>query len=185
MKKNETDRDVLERRAQALARTRTEQRARGQDVALFERQNVRYAIDASYVTEVARVIAPTPLPLTASYWLGLSSLHGELLGVVDLPRLLVDAPASASDGEHDENDQRLVLVIGRERSEFALLIDRVLEGRSLGDDLVPLGSHESGSARGLLGGATADGVRLVVAEALIADSRLFLSREDSDHPQPL
>lgn len=184
MKQDETCRAVLERRAQALARSRTEQRTRGREVALFERQSVRYAIDARYVTEVARVIAPTPLPLTASYWLGLSSLHGELLGVVDLPRLLVEGPSDGAEGEHDENEQRLVLVIGREHGEFALVIDRVLEGRSLGDDLVPLGSHESGSARGLLGGATVDGVRLVVAEALIADPRLFLAREDTDQPQP-
>ena len=108
-----------------------------------------------------------------------------LLGIVDLPRLFADA----ADGgrmatEIDEDTQVLVLVLGKAHAELGLLIDEVLEGRTLGADVVPVGAHESGTARGLIGGATGDGVRLIVAEALMNDPRLFLEREQEDQPQP-
>ena len=182
---DEKQRTILRQRAALLATTRKKVGADGLNFALFARQGMHYAIDARYVREVARVIAPTALPLTADHWIGISSLHGELLGIVDLPRLLADA----TDGgrvatEIDEDTQTLVLVLGKAHGELGLLIDEVLDSRALGDDVVPVGAHESGSSRGLIGGATADGVRLIVAEALMNDPRLFLEREHKNQPQP-
>lgn len=181
---DEKQRAVLQRRAELLAVMREKAEHAGLSVALFARRGTHYAIDARYVREVAHVIAPTALPLTADHWLGISSLHGELLGIIDLSRLLADTPDRGPVATEIDDDTRvLVIVIGKERGELGLLIDEVLESRTLGDDLIPVGTHESGATRGLVGGATADGVRLLVAEALLGDPRLFLAREHHDQPQ--
>ena len=125
MMHDESQRAVLEQRAQALARPRKEQHALADDaraLALFERGGNVYGIARAAVFEVARVLPPTPLPRSPRYWLGVTSLHGELLALVDLPVLLGGAAAEASvpvaiDDESDDEavDGLLVLVLGTGR----------------------------------------------------------------------
>ena len=179
MTDQERDQSVLRERARVLAQPRARRDVRTlstQACAIFERHGIAYAIDASYVRQVVRVLAPTPLPLTDPCWRGLTSLHGELLGIVDLP-LLLDATGEAARGERSADGElilrtQLVMVIGRERDELGLVIDALLQARALADDVVPLSGTEGSVATALLTGATPDGVRVVRIESLLADSRL-------------
>lgn len=172
---------ILAERAKKLAAPQRGRSARlnGHSAALFARGGVAYAIETAYVLQVVRVLAPTPLPLTHPCWRGLTTLHGELLAVLDLPRLLEDDPADlltvGSAREDGELETLLVMVIGRDRPEFGLLLDALLEAREL-EQVVPLASREGGT--GLLRGATADGVRVVEAELLLADPRLSLATSE-------
>jgi chemotaxis signal transduction protein len=79
---------ILEERARALARPRRTQREERGTLAVFERHGVRYAIAPRFVYEVARAPWPTALPRSERHWLGVTSLHGELLAVADLAVLL-------------------------------------------------------------------------------------------------
>src|SRR5262245_3959760 len=78
----------LAERARELAKPRVERRLEERALAVFERAGTRYAIEPRFVFEVARAPSPTPLPRSAAHWLGLTSLHGELMAVADLPALL-------------------------------------------------------------------------------------------------
>ena len=182
---------VLRERARRLAQPRAERSLRtlsSQACAIFERNGIAYAIDATYVRQVVRVLAPTPLPLSDPWWRGLTSLHGELLGVLDLPLLLDPAskappPLGAERGPDGELalSTQLVMVIGRERHDFGLIIDALLQGRALAAEVVPL-SGSDGSTATLLQGATSDGVRVVRIESLLADPRLSLTNQPSSAP---
>jgi chemotaxis signal transduction protein len=180
MNPEERDHAVLAERARALARPHR-QAQREQRYTLFERCGIQYAIEPQFVFELARVLAATPLPRAAPHWLGVTSLHGELLAVADLSVLLggsnrerAQRAEGDSDGdEHAEADPRLVLVLGGERRELALLIDAALEATVLSHELSAVPPSDDSGAQLVLG-TTREGIRVVAGEALLADPRLFL-----------
>jgi len=184
---DDRDRDLLTQRAAQLARPHAAVDASAREArapfAIFERSGVRYAIHPRFVFEVSRVLAPTPLPLAAPHWVGVSSLHGELLAVADLAVMLghgAPQPLGESVG-HDadaaERRSSLVLVLGGARRELALLIDRVHEARPLLETLTRVPAGESASQ--LLAGTTGDDVRVLRGDALLADPRLTIQANQS------
>lgn len=170
------NRTLLERRAEALARARAEPISDARSYALFERAGETHAIEMRYVVEVARVPEPTPLPLAAAHWLGLTSLHGELLAVAELGPLLTEGsgPGAASSGV----DPLLVLVLGTERAEFALAIDLL---RDLGRREEPQRQVGGSSTSALVVGALSDGARVLDGAALLADPRLTIALHHPTH----
>jgi chemotaxis signal transduction protein len=162
------DDEILRNRARVLARSRSESKRVEQLRMSFERGDTRYAIDKHLVREVARVPVPTPLPLSAAHWSGLTSLHGHLLAVCDLPPLLAESPPEASVND----DALLVVVIGEREAELALRIDRlvdVYEGGALHSV-----EGESRDGANIVLGALDDGTRVIDGVALLADPRLTL-----------
>jgi chemotaxis signal transduction protein len=179
---DDEERGVLQQRATALARVRSEALPEQQAYALFERAGARHVIEKRFIVEVARVPPPTPIPLSPAHWLGVSSLHGELLAVADLTPLLEEgARASASGASADALDEPLlVLVLGLERREFALAIDMLLD---LGSASVVLSRHAGGpSASPLVLGALSDGAAVLDGSALLCDPRLTIQAPLSTHP---
>ena len=170
----EDELSVLAERARQLARPRID--ARQDDTpkyALFERHRQRYAIEPQYVFAVARAPEPTPLPNAAPYWSGVSSVHGELLPVVELSALLDQSAPVAEPGPLSETPNScLLLVLGRERREFGVTIDALLDANALGSELVPT-PYGDPSAQ-LVAGSAHDGTRVVRGDALLGDPRLFL-----------
>jgi len=176
------DREVLDRRARLLARPRLGgmHAEATTPFAMFQRAGVRYAIHPRFVFEVSRVLAPTPLPLSEPHWLGISSLHGELLAIVDLAVLLgqeLSGPeAQGNEAEHDpdlaERRSSLVLVMGTERREFGLRVDAVLEAKPISEELARTPAGDP--AGQLLLGTTEEGVRVLRGEALLSDPRLTI-----------
>ena len=169
-------RSLLERRAEALARERARAQSEARTYALFERAGETHAVEMRYVIEVARVPEPTPLPLSPAHWLGVTTLHGELLAVADLPPLLSEdaAPGAASRGV----DPLLVLVLGIERAEFALAIDLL---RDLGRREEPQRQTAGSSTSALVVGALSDGARVLDGSALLADPRLTIAPNHTTH----
>jgi len=174
-------RRVLEARAQALARPRATAREAhaGRTIyATFERGGVVYAIDPAFVVRAAHVLEPTALPRAPGHWRGVTSLHGELLAVFDLPRLLGDdappLPEGVVEGDargDPEPARVLVLVLGAVRAELAIVVDAVGEARALADALALTPPTDGTTARLVLG-TTPDGVRILLADALLGDPRL-------------
>jgi purine-binding chemotaxis protein CheW len=178
---SDDERAILEQRARALARPREAGRhtRASTPFAMFERAGVTYALDSRFVFEVSRVLAPTPLPLSEPHWLGITSLHGELLALVDLAVLLGHATSTATEGELGEQDPELadrrswlVLVVGTDRREFGLRVDVVLEARPLSERLARAPASDPTSQ--LLVGTTAEDVRVLRGEALLSDPRLYM-----------
>jgi chemotaxis signal transduction protein len=177
MTSEEADRETLAVRARELARPRSEHQAQQiEKYALFERAGVRYAIESRFVFAVSHMLTPTPLPGAAPYWAGVSSVHGELLALVDLGVLLANgsdqAPIHGDAELDDEARTHLVLVLGTDKRELGLLIDAVLDTQSLSLDIARAASGDA--AAQLMVGTTRDGTQLVRGDALLADPRLYI-----------
>ncbi|HEX5661570.1 MAG TPA: chemotaxis protein CheW [Polyangiales bacterium] len=157
---------ILEQRARTLARPRSTLAERS-TLAVFERAGVRYAIDPRFVYEVARAPRPTALPRSERHWLGVTSLHGELIAVADLPVLLGDDAAT-----HAE-ESTLLLVLGVEARELAIEVDAVLE--PVRADVPRHEPPHTDAASSLIEGVTEDGLRVVRGERLLSDPRLTVN----------
>jgi len=183
MSGGQSDRELLARRAQLLARARTTVGASGaaQPLTRFRRGDASYAIERRFVVELATVLAPTPLPLTPPHWLGVTSLHGDMLALIELPTLLAETSSASSTVAASARGARLlIMVLGRERREFGVVIDAALDiATSLGDvaratsELLPTGR--------LVSGALADGTRIIDGDALLDDARMFLVEQSPNN----
>jgi chemotaxis signal transduction protein len=166
-------RQILELRTRALAEQRSAQRGTRVALATFERMGVRYAIHPRFVFEVARAPRPTALPRSERHWLGVTSLHGELIAVSDLALLLGAEGAPVSSQENV-----LLLVLGDTTRELALEIDAVLEPVSA--DVPRLEPPPGNLASSLIEGVTEDGLRVVRGDLLLSDPRLIVNRSSNE-----
>jgi twitching motility protein PilI len=80
----------------------------------------RWLIDLADTAEVIPAPAPAPVPLTRDWFLGVTSVRGNLYGVVDFHGFTGGAAAKTS--EHS----RLLLLADKYRIYSGLLVDRVL-----------------------------------------------------------
>lgn len=128
----------------------------------------RYGIEAPLVREVCPVPRLTPVPCTPAFVLGIMSLRGEVLSVIDLRRFLElpgDAPSRSGK----------VVVVGNDIVEIGLLADaidgvRTLPVAGLQGKLPTL----SGARERYLRGVTTDRTAVLDMEAILADDRLIV-----------
>jgi purine-binding chemotaxis protein CheW len=100
-------RELLERRARDLARTVEEppQPVRPLDVLLLDLAGERYAVEVDSVLEVVPAGSLTPVPCTPRFVLGLTTVRGRVLPVMDVARVL-----GIAGDEEDRRDSHVVLV---------------------------------------------------------------------------
>jgi purine-binding chemotaxis protein CheW len=162
---------ILERRARALAGTQDEARSETLEVATFELGSRTFALETRFLCRVVPPGEITPVPGTPGHLAGLVNLDGEVLTVFE-PRPWFGARAEAERG-----DQTRLLVLGRGRPEFGLLVDDVRDVRTMQADSIRKASAAlSESERSLLQGVTDDLVMLFDGAALLADGRLWIDQ---------
>src|SRR5689334_910486 len=61
--------------------------ASGEKFIVFFLDGELYAVSAAQVAEVVQMLAITPLPNVPEWLLGIANLRGEIISVVDLPKL--------------------------------------------------------------------------------------------------
>ena len=152
------DRELLERRARALARPPAQQsRDETIEVVTFRIAGERYAMQSREVLAVFALAALVPLPGATAPVAGVTVWRGNLLMLLDVRAMLGLSPAAL-------NDLRMVVVIGDARAAAGILVD-VLEGiASLprADFRAVEGTDRSTHARGISG----DGTILISGAAL-------------------
>jgi len=159
---------IMDARARALARVPAPPRRADTslEVVLFALGRERYAIEARFVREVARLVDFTPVPGTPDFIVGVTNLRGDVLALVDLRRFFGVAP-------QDLTDQSRAIVLGRDRVEFAILADAAHGLTDLAsDDLVPPAGEVSALGRSFLRGVTAEALLVLDGAALLAERRL-------------
>ena len=121
-----------------------------------------FAVEVRYAREVVVFDEYTVVPLAPPYLLGVASLRGNIMPVVDVRPLLGMAPAVAG---HEVR----VLVVERDGVKVGLLIDEVLglealDGPSLADD-----GHDPGAGHVIAGRLQREGgdVALLDVRALL------------------
>ncbi len=163
---------ILNERAQQLARVpkQTLDNSEVLEVVQFRLGGEMYAIGSEYVLELTFPNAITPIPHTEPHFVGVTNLRGEVTAVVDLGNLL---------GIPSEHEQRVqVLVLGRDRPEFAILVNGIEHVVSLRRDqlLDPIGV--AGSYRDLMIGCTKEGLIVLGGDALLRCEDLYVDQSE-------
>ena len=166
---------ILKSRAKALAREAPGERGAEEsiEVLAFLLASESYAIDLRHVGEVYPLKELTPLPGTPPFVLGITSVRGHILSVIDLKKFF-DLPAKGL------TDLNKVIIVGADSMEFGILADAILDTRSipLAEILPPLPTL-TGIRAEYLRGVTKD--RLVVLDAarIISDPRIIVHEDSS------
>jgi purine-binding chemotaxis protein CheW len=156
----DADREVLRRRAAALARVPA--RGRAQELVpmiVFELGRERYALDAAVVLQVTPLRELTPLPAAAAPLLGVTYWRGSVLTVFDVRGLLGVRVRGLSDLG------RLIVLEGHSH-DFGILADAATDVQDV--DLVALRALERrpGADDTLLRGITDDALLVLDEDAL-------------------
>ncbi len=172
--KDETQR-ILDERARLLARPLTDvtRDAPALTMIMFACHGERYAIETSYVRETVRSTGLTRVPGVPDWFVGIESVRGEMVAVVELGRFF-GAPAFAS-----SDAPSWLLVLGREDAEVAIRCNEILDVVLLPRDRIwaPPHAATADGRRDILG-VTDDAVVVLDANELLQDSRLFVEQNE-------
>jgi len=163
---------ILKARAQALA-----QQAPGEDMAghievvEFLLAYETYAIESRFVREVYPLEKLTPLPCTPAFVLGIVSVRGEMLSVIDLKKFF-DLP------EKGLTDLNKLIVLDSGSMRFGILADAITGVRQIPlADIQPSLPTLSGIRDEYLKGVTAGRTVVLDSEKLIADEKIVVQEQ--------
>jgi purine-binding chemotaxis protein CheW len=167
-----TTEPLLKRRADQLARVPvTHDSGDEVEVLMCQLRAEGYAVETRWLRALQWVSQITPVPCTPAYVLGIVSVRGEIVPVLDLGSMLGLGPRQA-ELEHDSGS-RPVLLLDLPGIRAGLVVDEVfgVERLALGELEPSLSGRDF--ARGLLGGATV----LLDLEQLFASGRFDVLEE--------
>lgn len=165
---------LMDDRARTLAKVPDESPDSSEilEVITFPLGAEQYALETRFVREVYRAGDITPLPGSPSFVIGLTNLRGEVLAVLDL-RQFFEVEKT------DESEHPQIVVLGRDRVEFGILVDDVYEVSTLRlEDILDAPGSVSGAARDYLRGVTKGALSVLDGEALLADERLYVDENE-------
>lgn len=165
---------ILEERARLLARPTERSSEQPQlSVVVFSAHGERYAIEIAYVRETVRSSGMTRLPGVPEWFVGVESVRGEIVAVVDLGRLF-GVPSVAL---HDVPSW--LIVIGEQESELALCCNEVSDVVALPRArIVPPPTGAMADGRRDMLGVTDDAIVVLDGARLLADERLFVEQDE-------
>lgn len=117
---------ILKERAYALAKEAPKEVAAGEqmEVVKFLLAQETYGIESSYVREIYPLKELTPVPCTPAFVLGIISVRGQMLSVIDIKKFF-DLP------EKGLTDLNKVIVLHNAEMEFGILADSILGVRAI------------------------------------------------------
>jgi purine-binding chemotaxis protein CheW len=135
---NPAIRALLEERADALAHAQEEfESEQGEEVLTFRLGDGGYTLPAHAVQTVQPLTDWTPLPTTPPFIMGLVNVRGKILTMLDLRPLLQQTAAAPG-------TLALIVIVGPEGEEVALLADEVEAVRRGGTEITPTLSAGTG-----------------------------------------
>jgi purine-binding chemotaxis protein CheW len=150
---------VLRARAKALAAEPKDPQGGNEfiEVVTFLLAHESYALESSFVREVCPLKELTPLPGTPPFVLGVTSVRGQILSVVNFKKFF-DLP------EKGLSDLNKLIIVRADGMEFCVLADAILGVRSIPlAEIQPPPPALTGIGAEYLRGVTKD--RLVVLDA--------------------
>jgi purine-binding chemotaxis protein CheW len=164
---------ILTARAKTLAREQVREQRLEQSVEVVEflLAHERYAVDAALVREVFPLREITPLPATPAFVLGIISVRGQIVSIIDLKQFF-DLPQSGLTGFNK------VIILRDVSMELGLLADAVV-----GVHRVPLANIQPplptlmGIRAEYLRGVTEQRLVMLDAARILADPRIIVREE--------
>jgi purine-binding chemotaxis protein CheW len=128
----------------------------------------RYGIEVSYVREVHPLKELTLVPCTPSFVLGIMSLRGQILSVIDI-RQFFDLPQKGM------TDDAKVVVVHTDKTEVGILADLVQGVRKTAFDELQAGLPTlTGIPQDYLKGITKDRMVILNVDRLLSDDRFIV-----------
>jgi len=166
-------RRILKARAQALAREpkATEAATSQLEVVEFLLAYERYAVESRYVREVYPLDNLTPLPCAPAFVLGIVSVCGEIISVIDIKKFF-ELP------EQGLTNLNRVIVLQSQGMVFGVLADAILGVRHLSlAELQPSLPTLIGIREKYLRGVTPERIVVLDAEKLLLDERIIVQEQ--------
>ena len=165
-------RRILTARAQALAQEH--EKADTETVLEFVEFHLaheKYAIESRFVREVYPLENLTPLPCTPAFVLGIASVRGEILSVVDI-KTFFDLPGKGL------TDLNKVIILKSANMQFGILADAIVGVRRISIANIQLSLPAlSGTRARYLMGVSSDHVVLLDAAKLLADHAIIVQEQ--------
>ena len=169
----EEKKKILRARAQALARElqRSEEAEGYLEVVEFLLAQERYGIESCHVREVYPLRELTRLPCTPPFVLGIISLRGQILPVIDIKKFF-DLP------EKGLTDLNKVIVVRTDEIVLGILADLIVGLRSISlADLQPSLPTLTGIRAEYLRGVTRDRLAVLDVRKILSDQNIFVHEE--------
>jgi purine-binding chemotaxis protein CheW len=117
---------ILKARAQELAREGEKAKTNEESIEIVEflLAYEKYGIESSYVREIHPLKELTPVPCTPPFVLGIISVRGQIVSVIDMKKFF-DLP------EKGLTDLNKVIIVHDETMEFGILADSILGVRKI------------------------------------------------------
>ncbi len=166
----EETRRILKTRAQALARepAKTEAAAEYMEVVEFVLAYETYTIESRYVREVYPLDNLTPLPCAPAFVLGIVSVRGEIISVIDIKKFF-ELP------EQGLTNLNQVIVLQSQGMIFGILADSILGVRHLSlAEIQPSLPTLTGIREKYLRGVTPERIVVLDAEKLLLDEKIIV-----------
>ncbi len=168
-----------ERRAILRARARkmageTKQVANAQhliDIVEFQLATETYGIDSTFVREVVPLKDLTPLPGVPSFVLGIVSVRGQILSVIDLKKFF-NLP------EKGLGQLNTLIILQHKAMVFGILADQMVGVFSIAEYLIQDAPPTvAGIGAEYLRGVTADYVIILDAERILGDENIIVNQK--------
>lgn len=165
---------ILRARAADLARVRAAPPGGDRlEIVEFSLAGERYGLELARLREVQPLGDLTPIPCTPPFVVGVVSVRGRIVAVLDLG-LFFDLPRG---GLHDLHR---VLVVEADGLDVGILADDVAGSRTVPlADLRPPPATLTGARRTYVRGVTADGLAILDAAQILAEERVVVREEVS------
>jgi len=161
---------ILQARARELAAVR-ETRADDSDhleILEFLLSGERYAVGMSYVREVALLREITTLPGTPPFILGIISLRGSVVSIVDLRNILGLPPKGLT-------DYNRIIILQSETMSFGILADAIIMTRKVNISTINRPPPTvSGMGAAYLIGVLPGPLMVIDADAMLRDPRMIV-----------
>lgn len=168
-----TKKQLLQIRAQELSveSIELEDRSDTIDVVEFELAHERYGIESKWVKEVFPLKELTPMPCTPPFILGITSIRGQIIPVMDIKRFF-DLPSTSI-----TNLNRLMIIRGDDM-QIGILADAIESVRELEKNAI----HEKPGARAdkrhdYVKGVTKDHLIVLDAKKILTDPDIKVNEE--------
>lgn len=159
---------VLRKRAEAFAApARHLDEESGIQAVVFTLGGERFAFETSYLKEVSPVSEIVRVPCTPSFVLGIVSLRGEVLSIIDLRRFFEFPDRGIS-------DMNRLLVLASGEMQFGVLADTVEGVRTIGTEGLKKLPTLSGIREEYLFGVSPHGITVLDAGKLLADKSIIV-----------
>ncbi|HWQ67950.1 MAG TPA: chemotaxis protein CheW [Methanospirillum sp.] len=165
--------DILVQRARELAAPLDEVRDEedGVEVLEFLLSGERYTIGTQFVREVALLKEITTLPGTPPFILGIISLRGSVISIVDLRKILGLPPKGLT-------DYNRVIVISGENMSFGVLTDVIVGTRTIRMSAISRPPPTvSGIGAAYLVGVLPGPLMVIDGKAMLTDPRMVVGND--------